>query len=35
MNEEKLALFTDPKKKAKVSILMEESALKEEQAQIN
>ena len=35
MNEEKLALFTDPKKKAKVSIVMEESALKEEQAQIN
>lgn len=33
MNEEKLALFTDPEKKARVSITMEEADLKEQQAQ--
>lgn len=33
MNEEKLALFTDPEKKARVSITMEEADLKEQEAQ--
>lgn len=33
MNEEKLALFTDPEKKAKVSIVMEKAALEEQKAQ--